>query len=322
MVKGETERKEIMELYRKYRPKTFDEVEGQREAVGTLKGWLAKKSVPHSIMFEGASGCGKTTLARILASELGCKNDLNYQEMNVAIERGVAMVESLLLDCKNNFTGGNRVWVLDEIQAVSKPAMQSLLKVLEESPPYAYFFLCTTDPAKILPTLMNRCQHIKVNQLSDTALENTIKRVAEGENREVPKEVMDAIVHYSEGSARKAVVKLEQCLAATKPENMLALITQETGLTVGVKQLCTIFTSGKKYTWKDTARILDHLQEDSETIRRAILGWVSSAMVRGWGGITPQALAEILRIFQFNTYDSGKPQLVLMVYDAWKILNK
>lgn len=311
-----------MELYRKYRPKTFDEVDGQREAVGTLKGWLEKGSVPHSIMFEGASGCGKTTLARILASELGCTSSFNYQEMNVAIERGVAMVESLLLDCKNNFTGGNRVWVLDEIQAVSKPAMQSLLKVLEESPSYAYFFLCTTDPEKILPTLMNRCQHIKVKSLTPSALDKTIRRIAENEGREIPKEVIDAIVYYSEGSARKAVVKLEQCLAATKPENMLALVTQETGLNVAVKQLCTMFTNGKRYEWKDVAKILNSLDEDAETIRRAIFNWLASALLKGWSKYPSSIVAELMDRFQYNTYENGKSQLILMVYQAWQMLNR
>ena len=103
-----------MELYRKYRPSDFDEVFGQKEAVGVIKGWLAKDSVPHAIMLEGESGCGKTTLARILASKLGCNDEFSYQEMNVSIENGVGMVANLLADCKRNFTGGNRVWVMDE----------------------------------------------------------------------------------------------------------------------------------------------------------------------------------------------------------------
>lgn len=312
-----------MELYRKYRPSDFDEVFGQKEAVGVIKGWLAKNSVPHAIMLEGESGCGKTTLARILASKLGCNDEFSYQEMNVAVENGVAMVANLVADCKRNFTGGNRVWVLDEAQSVTKSAQSSLLKLLEESPSYAYFVLCTTNPEKILPTLLNRCQHIKIKSLSDDAIRQTIQTIAEKENREVPDEVVESIIRYSGGSARKAVVKLEQCLAAVKPENMLAVIQQEDEFNATIKNLCEVFTGGKQLTWKETAKIFASLEEDPETIRRSILGWVASALVKGWARAIPaKLLAEILRIFQFNTYDSGRPQLTLMVYDAWRLLNE
>ena len=118
-------------------------------------------------------------------------------------------------------------------------------------------------------------------------------------------------------------MKLEQVLAATKPENMMAVIEQENKFEATIKDLCTIFTGTKRVSWRDTAKIYDSLSEDTETIRRAILGWVSSALVRGWArGVPDQILAEVLRIFQFDTFTSGKPVLTLMVYDAWRITNK
>lgn len=311
-----------MELYRKYRPKSFDDVRGQREAVGVMKGWLAKNSVPHAIILNGPSGCSKTTLSRILAEHLGATTSMDYQEINVAEERGVDMVSILGDDVRHNITGHNRVWVLDEMQAGTKGAMQSLLKKLEEAPDYAYFILCTTDPQKLLPTLVNRCSQLQIKPLDETALDEIITRVLRGEQREIPDEVKQAIIRYADGSGRKALVKLEQCLAATQPGNMLALIEQEEKQDATIKSLCEILM-GKEATWRETAKIYNVLEGEAETIRRSILGWVASALAKGWAFKTKDALiADILRIFQFNTYDGGKSQLILMVYDAWHLTHK
>ena len=312
-----------MELYRKYRPETFADVRGQREAVGIIKGWLAKNSVPHAIMLEGPSGTGKTTIARILANELGAVTVMDYQEVNVAEERGVDMVSELGKDVRRNITGHNRVWVLDEVHALLKAPQNSLLKKLEEAPDYAYFVLCTTDSQKLLPTLLNRCSRIRVKSLDDSALLEVIHRIASAEEREVPDDVCEAIVRHASGSARKAIVKLEQCLAAIKTENMLAVVAQEEQFTATIKNLCEIMTGGKTATWRETAKIFAALQEDPETIRRAVLGWVESALVKGWARNVPDSsLANALRVFQFHTYDSGRPQLALMVYDAWRAVHK
>ena len=312
-----------MELYRKYRPETFADVRGQREAVGIIKGWLAKNAVPHAIMLEGPSGCSKTTLARILAKELGATSAMDYQEINVSEDRVVDMVSALGDDVRRNISGGNRVWVLDEVHGLTKRAQNSILKKLEEAPAYAYFVLCTTDSQKLLPTVLNRCSRIKIKELDEKALGEIIDRIAAGEERVLAPEVRDAIIRHAAGSGRKAVVKLEQCLAATKPENMLAIVEQDAKFECAIKDLCEIFTGGKQAAWKDVATIFAALEADAETIRRTILGWVASALTKGWSRSIPdQLLADILRIFQFNTYDSGKPQLLLMVYDAWRLTKK
>ena len=103
---------------------------------------------------------------------------------------------------------------------------------------------------------------------------------------------------------------------------MLALVEQEEKQDATIKSLCEILM-GKAATWRETAKIYNALEGEAETIRRSILGWVASALSKGWAfKIKDALLADILRIFQFNTFDGGKSQLILMVYDAWHLTHK
>ena len=309
-----------MELYRKYRPKSFSEVVGQPEVVGIMKGWVRTNSVPHAIMLEGPSGCGKTTLARILANELGAVGMLNYSEINVAEERGVGMVADLGEDVNHNITGKNRVWVLDEVQGLLKPAQQSLLKKLEEAPEYAYFILCTTNTEKLLPTVLNRCSRLSLRLLDATAIKKMLSSVLDKENRnDVPDRVIEAIAVHCGGSGRQAMVKLEQCLTTSNPDNMMRAVSESAeGYEATIHDLCAILTNNKS-EWKAIASILLNLKEEPETIRRSLLNWFMSALLKGWArSVTNDALAQSIKILELATYDSGKAGLVREVYEVYK----
>jgi DNA polymerase-3 subunit gamma/tau len=160
---------QVTELYRKYRPKSFRGIVGQDTAVDTLRGWLEKSKVPHAILFTGNSGCGKTTLARILAKKLNCLPPRDLVEINAADFNGIDTVREIRRAASSGSIMGreySRCWIIDEGQQLSTAAQQGLLKLLEEAPAYAYFFLCTTDPQKIIPTIKNRCSEIKINSVS------------------------------------------------------------------------------------------------------------------------------------------------------------
>jgi DNA polymerase-3 subunit gamma/tau len=143
------------ELYRKYRPKVFKGIIGQDTIIKVVQGWVEKDKTPHAVLLSGPSGCGKTMIARILAKKLNCLPPRDLIEINAADFNGIDTVRDIRKSVSSGSLMGKeyrRCWIIDECQQLSLQAMQGLLKLLEEAPSYAYFFLCTTDPQKIIPT--------------------------------------------------------------------------------------------------------------------------------------------------------------------------
>lgn len=314
-----------MELYKKYRPDDISGIVGQPEAVNVVGGWIKAGNIPHSIMFEGPTGVGKTTFARCLAKQLGATDVLNYREMNVSVDRGIAMVEDLIEDVSSNLFGGNRVWVLDELHGVSKSAQNSLLKVLEESPSYAYFVFCTTDPQKIIPALLNRCSRISLRAIPATRIEQLVLDVASKEGRDIPVEVARGISLKTEGSARSALVLLEQVLAVSDPDAMQAIVSQasfDNFNDPSIQEFWKVLFSYRPVGWSEVVASFDKLTESEETIRRITLRALATRLRRYRGGIPMDKLADMMRIFQFGLEESGRDGLLLMVYDAWQIMRR
>ena len=136
-----------MELKDKYRPKSLDKIVEQPAMVSALKGFIAKNKIPHSMLFSGAAGCGKTTAARVVADLLKC-GPTDFHEINSANFRGIDTVREIQQRINLHAIGGkSRVWLIDEAHQLTKDAQNGLLKILEECPKHVYFMLCTTDSA-------------------------------------------------------------------------------------------------------------------------------------------------------------------------------
>jgi DNA polymerase-3 subunit gamma/tau len=165
-----------MTLYIKHRPTDLIGVKGNEDVVEALKNMLLnKESCPHSFLLSGPTGCGKTTLARIIAAELGCFGS-DYKEIDSADFRGIDTIREIGKQCMYKpLESSCRVFVIDECHKMTNDAQNAFLKRLEDTPKHVYFILCTTDPSKLIPTIRGRCSQFQVKPLSEKVLLRLLK---------------------------------------------------------------------------------------------------------------------------------------------------
>lgn len=265
------------ELYKKYRPTKFKQVVGQDEVCSMLSRMVKHNRVPHFILFTGPSGCGKTTLARILKRKLKCrKND--FSELNCADLRGVDNVRKIRNQIQAlPLYGDCRIWLIDEAHKLTNEAQNALLKMLEDTPNHVYFMMATTDPHKLISTIQTRATEVAVKPLTESETELLIERISKKEKKTLPVKVQDAITLYADGSARKALVLLNQVLDMKNESKMIRLIEQCISKDASTSIAQALL---KGTTWPDMADILKELvKEDAETLRRGIIAYAKVVML-------------------------------------------
>lgn len=199
-------------LYRKYRPENFEDVVGQDHIVTLLKNSIKNKKISHAYLFCGSRGTGKTTVARILAREIGC-NPEDIIEIDAASNRGIDEVRELREAVRTSpFSSEYKVYIVDEAHMLTKEAANALLKTLEEPPSHAIFILATTDPDKLPQTIVSRCQKIEFKQPDNKTLSDRILHVAKEEGSTLANESAELIARHGKGSYRDALGILEQVI--------------------------------------------------------------------------------------------------------------
>ncbi len=306
-----------MELYKKYRPKTLDEVIGQDRAVKDLKNLISRDKVPHSILFFGPSGCGKSTLAKILAKEVGCTSGLH--EINCAsIKEPLDAVRSIEIRMGYSpLSGGKNVWLLDEYQSLSrsKGAQQALLMMLENPPNKTYFFLCTTDSDKIIPAIRNRCVKIKVDSIKPKDILSILKNTCNKEGvSNVTEDTLDKIVEIAEGSARDALNALEKVIGLSTEEEQIDAVYKSSDKHQA-KSIAQLLLNSRTQ-WGEIAKSLKDLDNDPEGLRHQILGYATNALLRG--GKDAGRAYYIISAFEGNFYDSKRAGLARA---CWEVMH-
>lgn len=301
-------------LYQKYRPKTLKAILGQDGAVASLQKLIDKQRIPHVILLTGPSGCGKTTIARILKEHVRC-GDADFQEVNAAESKGIDMVRGIQRAVNlSPIDGDSRLWLVDEAHKLTGEAQGAFLKILEDTPKHVYFFLATTDPQKLLKTIHTRAAEIKLTAMPASALRRVLERAVNGEGYKLSEEVLDDIIEAADGSARKALVILEQVgLLETEEEQLKAIQASSVNKDLGIELARELINP--RVQWADVAKILKEVvKEDPEGIRYLILGYARSVLLGG-GRLSGRAFA-IIDIFGRNFYDSKTAGLVAACYEV------
>ncbi|MDR2947152.1 MAG: DNA polymerase III subunit gamma/tau [Candidatus Adiutrix sp.] len=223
-------------LARKYRPQTFADLVGQEQVSRTLKNALATGRVAHAYLFSGPRGVGKTTAARLLAMSLSClaenvgdrpcgvcENCLEIQsgqavdviEVDGASNRGINEIRDLRETVKYLPAKGRyKVYIIDEVHALTKDAFGALLKTLEEPPPHVVFIFATTETHKVLPTILSRCQRYDFRRIRVEDIAARLAKVAEMESIEAEPEALELIARQAEGGLRDSLSLMDQAIAA------------------------------------------------------------------------------------------------------------
>jgi DNA polymerase-3 subunit gamma/tau len=207
-------------LYRKYRPKTFKDVLGQDHIVSVLEGAIKQGNISHAYLFSGSRGTGKTSIARILAHEIG-STDNDMYEIDAASNRGIDDIRELreavhIMPLESPY----KVYIIDEVHMLTKEAFNALLKTLEEPPKHVIFMLATTEVEKLPDTIVSRCQSFTFKKPSRHILTKMISDVAKKEKFSLEPASADLIAMLAEGSFRDAQGILQKILSFSKDKKV------------------------------------------------------------------------------------------------------
>jgi DNA polymerase-3 subunit gamma/tau len=299
-------------LYQKYRPKTFEEIIGNEASIAALEKALTKKNHSHVYLLSGPAGTGKTTIARIAADKLGA-TEMDLREINSANARGIETAREIIQSIRYNPQGRAIVYILDEAHKWTNDFQNALLKPLEDTPEHVYFFICTTDPGKLIKAVKSRCTEIKTTALPIEKIVTILRRINKLEELSISKNVLETIAEKADGSPRNAIVMLEQ-ISNADSEEAIEKILESKGSEedLEVIELARALLNNKT-TWKDIAIILKKLKEngkldDAENIRYIVLGYMNAVIMNG--SLMPRAVAA-LEAFAEPTYNTGKAGITL-----------
>ena len=314
-----------MSLYQKYRPTTFDEVFGQDEAVKVMKSIveMPKEKRPHVFLFGGASGCGKTTLAKVFARAIGVDPDtMNFQTLDASKDRSIERIRELYDKLSIRPMGSKaegRIFLLDEAHQLLKPAQEALLKMCEDTPSSAYIIFATTEPDALGKALRSRCKTITIKPLTSKAIYQNLKRVVKSEGIAIQDEALQKIANNSDNSARVSLQILETY--TLNGNDIDKAVSMNGGIGEQLKadtiNLCRAIVS-RSDDWNAVVDFCTKYKGQSEPVRQAVLGYLKACLMKARSRSERVRFAGLIECFLEPHYDCGDVALLYQIATAFE----
>lgn len=329
-------------IARKWRPQTFDDVVGQDHVVRTLKNAISRQRIAHAYLFVGPRGTGKTSTARIFAKALNCTNGpnadfdvndpackaiadgshLDVVEIDGASNNGVDQVRDLRETVRYAPAQGKfKIYIIDEVHMLSAAAFNALLKTLEEPPAHVKFVFATTDPQKVLPTIISRCQRFDLKPIPNELIVERLKKIAQEEKIKVTDDALQCIARLADGGMRDAQSIFDQMISFCGAEISEPDVLDVYGLVAAEKindLACALATADHKKivaivdecdaAGRDLVRLLIDLQA---FVRNALLDSIAKGGKTGQLGCVSLTTEQLTRMLDGLREGEGNVKLGL-----------